>query len=194
MLPSDVHLPDGPTRLLSGQPPHLLTAIVSGAAGTWHPGHALYCLWRWAQRRCCIPGIAQQHAGSTWMTGNRRKPSHPTNGRPAGPPQTTYAPSSRPRDPGVGGGTGVSWHPQGRGSTSSTYSPREGHPRRPPNRPPQTSGQPQRLDFPVALTGDRPRRRPRRTCGSPRPLPCSTGHHATSETNADDHHPTQPPE
>ena len=24
---------------------------MSGEAGTWHPGHALYCLWRWAQRR-----------------------------------------------------------------------------------------------------------------------------------------------
>ena len=24
---------------------------MSGAAGTWHPGHALYCLWRRAQRR-----------------------------------------------------------------------------------------------------------------------------------------------
>ena len=33
------------------QPREPLTGIVSGAAGTWHPGHALYCLWRWAQRR-----------------------------------------------------------------------------------------------------------------------------------------------
>ena len=33
------------------QPPDPLTAIVSGEAGTWHPGHALYCLWWWAQRR-----------------------------------------------------------------------------------------------------------------------------------------------
>ena len=24
---------------------------MSGTAGTWHPGHALYCLWRQAQRR-----------------------------------------------------------------------------------------------------------------------------------------------
>ena len=44
-------LPDSPTPLLPGQPPDPLTAIVSGTAGTWHPGHALYCLWRWAQRR-----------------------------------------------------------------------------------------------------------------------------------------------
>ena len=28
-----------------------MTAIVSGEAGSWHPGHALYCLWRWAQCR-----------------------------------------------------------------------------------------------------------------------------------------------
>ena len=24
---------------------------MSGTVGTWHPGHALYCLWRWARRR-----------------------------------------------------------------------------------------------------------------------------------------------
>ena len=38
--------PDIPTRLPNDQPPDPLTAIVSGAAGTWHPGHALYCLWQ----------------------------------------------------------------------------------------------------------------------------------------------------
>ena len=53
MLPAATDLPDSPTPLLPGQPPDLLTAIVSGMAGTWHPGHALYCLWRWAQR--CWP-------------------------------------------------------------------------------------------------------------------------------------------
>ena len=51
MLPATTALPDSPTPLLPGQPPDPLTAIVSGTAGTWHPGHALYCLWRWAQRR-----------------------------------------------------------------------------------------------------------------------------------------------
>ena len=51
MLPRDVDLPDGPTPLLPDKPPEHLTAIVSDATGTWHPGHALYCLWRWAQRR-----------------------------------------------------------------------------------------------------------------------------------------------
>ena len=51
MLPGDMDLLDGPTPLLPGQPPEHLTAIVSGRARTWHPGHALYCLWRWAQRR-----------------------------------------------------------------------------------------------------------------------------------------------
>ena len=52
MLPATTALPDNPTPLLPGQPPDPLTAIVSGTAGTWHPGHALYCLWRWAQHRC----------------------------------------------------------------------------------------------------------------------------------------------
>ena len=51
MLPRGSDLPDGATLLLPGQPPDPLTAIVSGMAGTWHPGHALYCLWRWGQRR-----------------------------------------------------------------------------------------------------------------------------------------------
>ena len=51
MLLRDVDLPDGPTPLLPGQPRDLLTAIVSGAAGTWHPGHTFFCLWRWAQRK-----------------------------------------------------------------------------------------------------------------------------------------------
>ena len=51
MLRETPGLPDNPTPLLPNQPPDPLTAIVSGAAGTWHPGHALYCLWRWARRR-----------------------------------------------------------------------------------------------------------------------------------------------
>ena len=51
MLLATLAMPDSPNPLLPGQPPDSLTAIVSGTAGTWHPGHALYCLWRWAQRR-----------------------------------------------------------------------------------------------------------------------------------------------
>ena len=46
MLPRDVGLPDNPTPLLPAHPPDLMTAIMSGADGTWHPGHAFYCLWR----------------------------------------------------------------------------------------------------------------------------------------------------
>ena len=38
VIPRDMDLPDGPTPVLPGQPPDLLTAIVSGRAGTWHPG------------------------------------------------------------------------------------------------------------------------------------------------------------
>ena len=51
MLRATTDLPDNPTPLLQDQPLDPLTAIVSGMAGTWHPGHALYCLWRWARRR-----------------------------------------------------------------------------------------------------------------------------------------------
>ena len=50
MLPATTALPDSPTPLLNDQPPDPLT-IVSRMARTWHRGHALYCLWRWAQRR-----------------------------------------------------------------------------------------------------------------------------------------------
>ena len=51
MLPASAALQDTPTPMPNDKPQDPLTAIVSGAAGTWHPGHALYCLWRWAQRR-----------------------------------------------------------------------------------------------------------------------------------------------
>ena len=51
MLLATTALPDSPTPLLKCQSPHPLTAIVSGTAGTWHPGHALYRHWRWARRR-----------------------------------------------------------------------------------------------------------------------------------------------
>ena len=42
MLPATTALPDSPTLLHNGQPPDLLTAIVSGTVGTGHSGHALY--------------------------------------------------------------------------------------------------------------------------------------------------------
>ena len=51
MPPATTTLPDSPTPLLEGQSPNPLTAIVSRTVGTWHPGHALYCLWWWARRR-----------------------------------------------------------------------------------------------------------------------------------------------
>ena len=44
MLPATTALPDSPTPLVNDQPPDPLTAILLGTAGTWHPGHALYCL------------------------------------------------------------------------------------------------------------------------------------------------------
>ena len=51
MLLAATALPDSPTPLLNDQPPDPLTAILSGTAGTSHPGHALYCLLRCARRR-----------------------------------------------------------------------------------------------------------------------------------------------
>ena len=51
ILPATTALPDSPTPLLNDQPPDPLTAILLGTVGTWHPGHAPYCLWRCARRR-----------------------------------------------------------------------------------------------------------------------------------------------
>ena len=51
MLPTSAALPDGPGPLPQNQPPDPRTAVLSGEAGSWHPRHALYCLWRSAQRR-----------------------------------------------------------------------------------------------------------------------------------------------
>ena len=51
MLPATTAPPDSPSPLLDDQPPDPQTAAVLGTVGTWHPGHALYCLWQWARRR-----------------------------------------------------------------------------------------------------------------------------------------------
>ena len=42
MLLATTALPDSPTPLLNDQPQDPLTAIVSGTAATWHPGHGLH--------------------------------------------------------------------------------------------------------------------------------------------------------
>ena len=51
MLLARAALPDGPIPLPHNQPPNPRRAVVSGEAGGWHPGHALYCLSQRAQRR-----------------------------------------------------------------------------------------------------------------------------------------------
>ena len=51
MLPANTTLPESPTPLPIDQPPDTLTALLLQTTGTWHPGHALACLWRWARRR-----------------------------------------------------------------------------------------------------------------------------------------------
>ena len=87
MLFGGMDLCDGPTLLLPGKPSDPLTAIVSGMAGTWHPGHALYCLWRWAQRRW-------QHSrewSATWrfnLDGGQQAKLIPPHDRAAGRPAT----------------------------------------------------------------------------------------------------------
>ena len=71
MLRATTGLPDNPTPLLPNQSPDPLTAIVSGAAGTWHPGHALYCLWRWA-RRCWPHTRARSAAWRFYLDGRQQ--------------------------------------------------------------------------------------------------------------------------
>ena len=88
MLPATMDLPDSPSPLLPDQPPDPLTAVVSGTAGTRRPGHALYCLWRWAR------GGSTSTADSSW------RPSR--NGRQRPPLRPTCAPSSRSTSPGAG--------------------------------------------------------------------------------------------
>ena len=51
MLPASAALPDGFTPLHQNQPRDPLMAVLLGEAGSWHPGHAPYCFWRWPQRR-----------------------------------------------------------------------------------------------------------------------------------------------
>ena len=95
MLLANTALPDSPTPLPNDQPSDPRTAIVSGAAGTWHPGHALYCLWRWA--RCRWPHTRDWTA--TWrfhLDGRQQLEAIPQReGRAETPQRPTCVPSSR---------------------------------------------------------------------------------------------------
>ena len=71
MLSANAALPDSPNPLPKDQPPDPPTAIMSGAAGTWHQDHVLYCLWWWAQRRW--PHTRDWTA--TWTAGSSWRPS-----------------------------------------------------------------------------------------------------------------------
>ena len=51
MIARDMDLPDCPRPVPPDGPPDPLTTIVSDRAGTWHPGHALYYLWRQTKPR-----------------------------------------------------------------------------------------------------------------------------------------------
>ena len=87
MLPRGVDLPDGPDPLLPGRPPDPLTAIVSGAAGRWHLGHGLYCLWRSTPRR--LPHTTDWPATSKFhLDGQQQMEAMPAHKRTAGRPTT----------------------------------------------------------------------------------------------------------
>ena len=72
MLPARAALPGGPTTLPHNEQQAPLTAVVSGKAGSWLPEHALYCLWRWAQR--CWPHTRHWTATWTFHMDGRQQP------------------------------------------------------------------------------------------------------------------------
>ena len=150
MLPRDVDLPDGPTPLLPGQPLHLLTAIVSGAVGTWHPRHALYCLWRWAQRRWSYT----RDWSAAWrfhLDGRQQTKAIPPNERTAGRPTSdNLCPvlAIHQIRTLAAGQVSPAIHTEGR-STSSTYSLRERQLRRPPHAVIRHPGNSDALTFPM---------------------------------------------
>ena len=94
MLPAAAALPDSPTPLINAQPPDPLTALLSGTVGTWHPGHALYCIWRWARRRWSHTRVWSATC-STWTAGSSWRPSPSASGRQRSPTRPRCAPSSR---------------------------------------------------------------------------------------------------
>ena len=111
MHPASAALPDGPNPLPQNQPPDPLTAVVSGEAGSWHPGHALYRLWRSVQRRCSHT----KEWSATWrfhLDGREQLEAIPQRER------TTESPCyrkpvprlSNPPDPGTGAGRTTAAH------------------------------------------------------------------------------------
>ena len=88
MLPASAALPHRLTPLPQNQPPDPLTAIVVGEAGTWQPGHALYCPWRWAQRRW----LHTRDWTATWsfhLDGRQQLEAIPPRERTAETPEAT---------------------------------------------------------------------------------------------------------
>ena len=81
MLPATTDLPESPTPLLPDQPQDSLTAVVSGTAGTWHPGHALYCFWRPRRRtrpwctKSSVPSAAALCAAWETLQGPEPQPA-----------------------------------------------------------------------------------------------------------------------
>ena len=103
MIPATMDLPDSPTPMLPDQPPDPLTAVLLGTAGTWHPGHALYCLWR------CM-GVTPLATHQGGVSGVEVLPRHPAavGGHPGTDGKDPHCdqPVPRLRDPpGPGAGT-----------------------------------------------------------------------------------------
>ena len=111
MPPATTAQPDSPTPLLEGQPSDSLKAIMLGTVGTTQPGHALYCLWRWARRRWPHTSVKS----ATWrfkINGRQQLEVIPQRERTAETPHCAQ-PVARlcdPLDPGAGAGRVTAAH------------------------------------------------------------------------------------
>ena len=146
MLLATTALPDSPTPLPNDQPPDPLTAIVSGTAGTWHPGSAFYCLWQWARRRW--PHTREWTA--TWRVhldgGQQLEAIPPAQADGRDPRCDQPVPRLRdPPDPGAGAGLAIAArHPHLDGGPGGTRIPCARNPKCPPQRPGAARGKPPR--------------------------------------------------
>ena len=81
MLLANAALLDSPNPLPNDQPPDPLTAIVSRAAGTWHPGMPSTACGGGHSAAGRTPGTRRRRGGSTWTAGSSWRPSPSTSER-----------------------------------------------------------------------------------------------------------------
>ena len=75
MLAAQAALPDGPTHLPHNQPPHPLTAVVSGEAGSWTRAMPATASGGELSAAGCTPGTVRRRGGYNWTAGSNWRPS-----------------------------------------------------------------------------------------------------------------------